>query len=69
MNLTINDELLAAGVLAVNLRKTDIGSGVREVDLYQIMPGTILGIIFHLSYSELAIPIVGKIKIPILTSL
>lgn len=42
MNLTINDELLEAGVLAVNLRKTDIGSGVREVDLYQILPGMIV---------------------------
>lgn len=42
MNLTINDELLEAGVLGVNLRKTDIGSGVREVDIYQILPGMII---------------------------
>ena len=41
VNLTINEELLDAGVLAVDLRKTDIGSGVREVDLYQVMPGMI----------------------------
>ena len=39
MNLTINNELLDANVLAVNLMKADSGSGVREVDLYQITPG------------------------------
>ncbi len=39
MNLTINNELLDANVLAVNVMKADSGSGVREVDLYQIIPG------------------------------
>ena len=42
VNLAINDDLLDAGVLAVNLMKNDTGSGVREVDLYRIMPGMLL---------------------------
>lgn len=42
MYLTVNNDLLDAGVLAVSLRKIDSGSGVREVDLYQIMPGIII---------------------------
>lgn len=37
--MTINEELPNASVLAINLRKTDSGSGVREVDLYKIVPG------------------------------
>lgn len=37
--MTINDDLLQAGVLAINFLKMDTGSGVREVDLCQIMPG------------------------------
>jgi hypothetical protein len=37
--LTINYELLDAGVLGVNVVKIDSGSGVKEVDLYQILPG------------------------------
>lgn len=42
VNLTVNDELVEAGVLAVNLMKSDLGSGVREVDLYQVMPGIVV---------------------------
>ena len=41
VNLTINEELLEAGVLAVNFVQHEAGSGVREVDLCQIMPGEI----------------------------
>ena len=41
VNLTVNTELLDAGVLAVNLRKSDSGSGVRTVDVYQVMPGSL----------------------------
>ena len=40
VNLTINDELLDANVLAVNINKTDSGSGVKNVDLYRINNGT-----------------------------
>ena len=41
VNLTINEELLEAGVLAVNFVQHEAGSGIREVDLCQIMPGEI----------------------------
>ncbi len=40
--MTVNDELLEAGVLAVNFMKTDLGSGVKEIDLLQILSGKIL---------------------------
>lgn len=40
MNLTVNTELLDANVLAVNVMKTDSGSGVKEVDIYQVLPGS-----------------------------
>lgn len=40
MNLTINEDLLDAGVVAVNIRKFDPGSGVKNVDIYKVMPGT-----------------------------
>ena len=39
MNLSINSELLTAGVLAVNVEKRDNGSGVRGVDLYKVLSG------------------------------
>ena len=38
----MNNELLDAGVLAVTLNKSDLGSGVQGVDLYQILPGEYL---------------------------
>ena len=41
VSLAINEDLLNAGVLAVNLIKNDSGSGVKEVDLYKIMPGIV----------------------------
>ena len=40
VSLTINEDLLDSGVLAVNLMKNDSGSGIKNVDIYKIMPGT-----------------------------
>ncbi len=46
MNLTVNEVLLNAGVLAVSLLKKDTGSGIKEVDLYRVMPGNLLFILY-----------------------
>ena len=36
MNLTTVQGLLDNGTLALQLLKSDVGSGVREVDIYQL---------------------------------
>lgn len=38
-NLTISDELLEGGIMAVDISKRDSGSGVKEVDIYKVTPG------------------------------
>ena len=37
LNLTINQELLDTGTLALQLGKSDVGSGVASVDIYELI--------------------------------
>lgn len=37
LNLTVNETLLDAGTVAVDLCKSDIGSGVASVDIYELI--------------------------------
>ena len=37
MNLTVNQDLLSVGTLALQLGKSDVGSGVASVDIYELI--------------------------------
>lgn len=37
LNLTVNQDLLSVGTLALQLGKSDVGSGVASVDIYELI--------------------------------
>ena len=42
LNLTVNETLLDSGTIAVDLCKSDVGSGVASVDIYELIGTTTL---------------------------